>query len=636
MKNRSYKITDVKNIRTEAVKAKLSASKRAVFGIDVAKSEAVVTIGGDDGESIVVFKVKQPAELPKLFEIATELRAAGYQVELAAESTGTYSDVLVYQARQRHFSVYQVSTKFVHDAKEILDGVPSKHDAKDATLILWLQVQGKSRPWPEQGEAQRRAKAVVSRREIQVDAYVANAGRLEALLARHWPELLALGAAIGVLVLKLLMELPSPRLITASAERARVILRRHRSAETREAIVASAAASQGVAMIEEEELTIRELAGQMLAQRHEIERIDKELRAWLLRDPVAVRVAALMGPTTAMVLAADLGDLTTYARGQALEKACGFNLREDSSGKRKSGLHITKRGPARVRQYLYLAGLRLLKVDPIVRAWYASRVARGQPKMCAVIAVVRKVVRSLPFVARGEEFQAEKLFDVRRLDLKQGTPVDIKPTLAEALQLDETSASDPTETTLEPPSSASSAPSEEPPASASASNTGRVARKDEKERVPSSSKRASSDADAPRIGLAERGNREDVRRLDLKQGTQMDVNAKMAEAQELDEMSASAPTERAPEPPEPPSLAPDEKQQASGPAPSRARVAQKNKRVPSPSKRASSGADAPRVGRAKRGDGTAPAVPVDANVQRENSAPASCSRGRTVHEEMGL
>lgn len=567
VKTRSYKIVDVKNIRTPDVKAGLSTSKRAVFGIDVAKSEAVVSIGGDDAESIVVFKVKQPAELPKLFEVATELRVAGYRVEFAAESTGTYSDVLMYQARLRNFPVYQVSTKFVHDAKEIHDGVPSKHDAKDATLILWLQVQGKSRPWPEQGEAQRRAKAVVSRREIQVHAYVANAGRLEALLARHWPELLALGAAIGVLLLKLLMELPSPLRVTAAPEKARGILHRHRSVETREAIVASAAGSQGVVMIAEEELTIRELAGQMLAQRREIERIDKELRAWLSRDPVAVRVAALVGPTTAMVLAADLGDLTTYARGQALEKASGMNLREDSSGKRKSGLHLTKRGPPRVRQYLYLAGLRLLKVDPIVRAWYALRVARGQPKMCAVIAVVRKLVRALFFVARGEEFQASKLFDVRRLDLHQGTKVDVKPTLAEALQLDETSASDPTET----------APETTP-------------------------------------------------------CTPVDVNPTVADAQELDETSASDPTERTPEPP---SSALDKKQHA---VPSKARVA-RNKRVPSPPKRASSGADAPRVGMVKRGNGAAavaPAAPPDANVQQVNTPPASHSRSRTVHEETGL
>jgi hypothetical protein len=110
---------------------------------------------------------------------------------------------------------------------------------------------------------------------------VANAGRLEALLARHWPELLALGTAIGLLLLKLLVELPSPQRITADLEQARRLLRRHRSADKMTALVMSATTSQGVVMIEEEEVAIRELAGQMLTQRREIEHIDRELRELL-------------------------------------------------------------------------------------------------------------------------------------------------------------------------------------------------------------------------------------------------------------------------------------------------------------------------------------------------------------------
>jgi len=153
---------------------------------------------------------------------------------------------------------------------------------------------------------------------------VANAGRLEALLARHWPELHSLGATIGVLLLKLLVALPSPRRITANLEEAKQILKRHRSADKMSSVVASAVTTQGVVMIEEEEIAVSELAKQMLAQWREIERIDKELRALLLRDPVAVRLAALIGPTTAMVLAADLGDVSTYASPKALEKRVWF------------------------------------------------------------------------------------------------------------------------------------------------------------------------------------------------------------------------------------------------------------------------------------------------------------------------
>jgi len=185
-----------------------------------------------------------------------------------------------------------------------------------------------------------------------------------------------------------------------------------------------------------------------------------------------------------------------------LKSACGLNLREHSSGKRKSGLHITKRGPSRVRQYLYLAALRLLKQNPIVRAWYASRVARGQKKICAVVAVVRKLVRSLPFVARGEEFNAAKLFDVRRLNLQQAAEMDVEITLAEVLQLDETSVSETTDTAPEP---APAAPKENPHANSHVPKNALVARK-KNERTPSPSKRVPSRADAPQVELAKRGD----------------------------------------------------------------------------------------------------------------------------------
>ena len=71
-----------------------------------------------------------------------------------------------------------------------------------------------------------------------------------------------------------------------------------------------------------------------------------------------------------------------------------------------------------VRQYLYLLALRVIGKDAIVRAWYERR--RGfaaDTKVVAVVAVMRKLVRALWHVARGNAFDATKLFDVRRLSV---------------------------------------------------------------------------------------------------------------------------------------------------------------------------------------------------------------------------
>jgi hypothetical protein len=63
-----------------------------------------------------------------------------------------------------------------------------------------------------------------------------------------------------------------------------------------------------------------------------------------------------------------------------------------------------------------------------VRAWYQRR--RGyteDSKQRAIVAVMRKLVRALFHVARGEAFDETKLFDVRRLDLDAPTAARAMP-----------------------------------------------------------------------------------------------------------------------------------------------------------------------------------------------------------------
>ena len=73
------------------------------------------------------------------------------------------------------------------------------------------------------------------------------------------------------------------------------------------------------------------------------------------------------------------------------------------------------------RKYLYLAALRLIQKDPIVRAWHEAKVARdgGKPRSKSAVAVMRKLAKALWHVRRGAPFDARKLFDVSRLNLEQ-------------------------------------------------------------------------------------------------------------------------------------------------------------------------------------------------------------------------
>jgi transposase len=133
-------------------------------------------------------------------------------------------------------------------------------------------------------------------------------------------------------------------------------------------------------------------------------------------EPVQ-RLAPVIGKTTAAVLVSKVGALARYESASSLVKALGLNLKERSSGKHQGQLKITKRGPGLCRFYLYLAALRLIMRDPVVKRWYERKVARqaGKTKNKAVVAVMRKLAAGLWHVARGEVFDSRKLFDAVKL-----------------------------------------------------------------------------------------------------------------------------------------------------------------------------------------------------------------------------
>jgi len=191
--------------------------------------------------------------------------------------------------------------------------------------------------------------------------------------------------------------------------------------ETIEAIVRSARTTVGVPMIEAEARMLQTLAEEILRCRKAASKARADVERLSEAHEAAGRMGQTIGKATAAVMVSKAGDPRDYASASSLVKSLGLNLKERSSGKYKGQLKITKRGPSVCRYYLYLAALRLIQDDPVVRAWYGKKVVRdgGRMKNKAVIAVTRKLVKGLWHVARGEPFDSRLLFDVNKLDQVQ-------------------------------------------------------------------------------------------------------------------------------------------------------------------------------------------------------------------------
>ena len=259
--------------------------------------------------------------------------------------------------------------------------------------------------------------------EVHDKEFHRNANRLEGFLVRHWPEVTQFLDLRSATLLQLLSTFGGPGTVADHADEARKLMRatgRWFLDETKiDAVIASASSTFGVAQRDEESRVVMVIASEARrsqrlsnkAKRH-VERLSASVGA-------SAQMQAVVGKTTAAVLVAAVGDPRNYSSATAYLKSTGLNLKEKSSGKHKGALHITKRGSGIARRFLYLAVLRLIQSDPVVRAWYAKKVTRqGETrKRKAVVAVMRKLVLALWHVAKGELFDASRLYDANRLKL---------------------------------------------------------------------------------------------------------------------------------------------------------------------------------------------------------------------------
>ena len=421
-RKRTYRAEPVEQVRIEVLLPLLAAG--CIVALDVAKQKFVVALATLAGEVLKIFRFQHPTETRTFLKLVETLREGVEpgKLKLAMEPTGTYGDAVRHQVVEARVPVFMVSPKRTHDSQELFDNVRSLHDPKSAVLVAKLCAMGLATEWAAPSETRRRLRALVELRQHEQRHQEMCFGRIESVLARHWPEF---GRWMDVReqksALRLLGTYPSPARVQAEAAAVRTFLREvsrgRLSAEVTEGVIEDARTTLGVPMIEEEEHLLRTLTMHAIGSARRCGDLERNMRELAKNDEVYARLESWMGTYTAAVVVT-LCDPRQYQKARQLEKACGLNLREKSSGEDDGHLHITKRGPGLVRHVLYLFALRMIQESSPVRAWYMRR--RGyteESKQRAVIAVMRKLVRALFHVATGAVFDESKLFDLRRLDL---------------------------------------------------------------------------------------------------------------------------------------------------------------------------------------------------------------------------
>lgn len=418
-----YRAVSIEKVTPEALASSLTGARKLVVAVDVAKTKMMAGFAREDCTVVRLVKWTSPLETRAFVELIVQTaRLLDTPVDALMEPTGTYGEPLRALLLANSVQVFMLSPKRVHDAAEVFDGVPSMHDAKACVVMARLHQQSVSKLYVQPSQQRLQLRALVEQRELYAKPMQFYLGRLEALLARHWPEALQeVDVWRNKTPLALLTVYPSPEDMFEHAaevlESVHTLGRaRKQKMEQAQRMLACAKRSVGVALDIETKQLIRLTASEALRMRSALDDIDRRIEDAGEKAPITQNIASVVGKVTAVVLVAHLGELTDYTSAAALEKACGLNLKTRSSGNSDGRLSITKRGSAPVRRYLFLASLRLIQADPLAARWFQARAGyRGGHKLVAVVAVMRKLIRALWHVARGNKFDSSKLFDERAM-----------------------------------------------------------------------------------------------------------------------------------------------------------------------------------------------------------------------------
>lgn len=394
-----------------------------VVGIDVAKTVPFVCFMDQEASIRLIFKFKHPDQTLEFVLLLKQLPVSSLVCVL--EPTGTYGDVLRYQLAQAEIPVVQVSPIKTERMAEVVDGVPSAHDAKSAAILAGLHLQGISVQWTLQNNQVRHLKALYAQLQWQ-DKHMGQAiNRLEAFLARHWPELPSFLKLKSPTLLQLLSKLPSPSHVLSQTNVAKNLMKKTGGNFLAEEkilhILESAQNTIGIPVIEQEALLCQSLAQEALSIHKQILATKSQIK--VAAEPISEiqQMASVVGVVTASILYMKLGPASQYPSPQSYVKAAGLNLTTLQSGKSKPGhLHLSKRGDSSVRKFLYFAAMRWIQTDAIPKAWYLKKVKRdgGKVKIKALVAIMRKLLLGLWHTGQQKSFDSQKLFDLSKLNIR--------------------------------------------------------------------------------------------------------------------------------------------------------------------------------------------------------------------------
>jgi transposase len=377
--------------------------------------------GGPESKVFSFGNTKEGFELfMKMIIVGSRIHHAE-KIIVGFESTGIYSEPFVHYLQDKPVELVQVNPFFTKRWKDVNGNNRTKSDMKDPLVIADIIEMRNylSVIVPKGDSAQLRR--LTNARERLLDKKKRAVNQLYNLVYLIFPEFIQVMNGIKTkssyyliehyLLPEDIVELGYEKLVLLLKKISRGKLGFDRAQKLLEAAKQSVGIQEGrqSLMIE-----IKQLLQEISFYDNFIMDIEKEIELHLKKIPFVNYIISIKGiaEITAAGIIGEVGDFEAIRNQYSLIKLAGLNLCENSSGKRKGRICISKQGRPLLRKLLYFASLNLVKKDRILHDYYNRLVKRGVLKMKALVAVMRKLLR-LIFALIRDKTHYQNNYNVR-------------------------------------------------------------------------------------------------------------------------------------------------------------------------------------------------------------------------------
>lgn len=332
-------------------------------------------------------------------------------VIIGLEPTGHYWLNLASWLLEEKIEVVLVNPFRVKKTKEYRDNSPTKNDIKDALLIADHVKNGYYSPLHVRSKEYQELQVLMNHWRAVSKQCVSIQNQIHGWLDKWFPEYHLIfkdwSCKTSLVTLKLFPLPADIKRLTANEiyEQWKPFMKRRCSIQFAHALIEQAYRSVGsTAAQDQARRTITWLINQYELLCNELKSIEREALRLLDNIPVAKELQTIpgLGDITIAQILAVTGDLRNFVHGRQILRLAGLHLAEQSSGKHKGEVKITKRGSSNLRKTLFLAVLSLVKNNKEFRALHTYNVGvKKMKKIRSIIKLCGKLANILVGIANS-------------------------------------------------------------------------------------------------------------------------------------------------------------------------------------------------------------------------------------------